>query len=297
LWNKTYGGTLYEYAVSIVQTIDGGYALAGVTTAWLTGTSDFWLVKTDSSGNQLWNKTYGGTGDDYANYMIQTADGGYMLAGTADSFGAGGDDFWLVKTDATGNQVWNKTFGGNGDDFLNSVIRTADGGYALVGGTRIFGASIGDAWLIKIDASGKQLWNKTYGGPNNDEGTSLVQTSDGGYAFVGDTSSYGAGNDDFLMIRTDSLGNQLWNLTYGGISREWAYSISKTSDGGYALAGLTYSFGNGGSDFLLVKLAPETTIPEFTTWTFLSIFLASTLCIFAFKRKTSNHQQQMKRKT
>jgi predicted secreted protein len=127
-WSKTYGGTNANVAYALVQTSDGGYALAGYTNSFGAGGYDFWLVKTDSNGNMQWNKTYGGTGDDEAAALVQTTDGGYALAGYTNSFGAGGYDFWLVKTDSNGNMQWNKTYGGSGNDYASDLVRTSDGG-------------------------------------------------------------------------------------------------------------------------------------------------------------------------
>ena len=212
-WNKTYGGTMDDLAYSLVQTVDGGYALAGETGSSGAGGYDVWLVKTDSSGNQLWNRTYGGTYDDAAQALVQTSDGGYALAGWTDSFGAGGYDFWLVKTDSSGNMLWNKTYGGTQNDVAYSLVQTVDGGYALAGSTVSSGAGGEDVWLVKTNSSGNQQWNKTYGGTQDDAAYSLVQTVDGGYALAGYTNSFGAGGEDVWLVKTDSSGNQQWNKT------------------------------------------------------------------------------------
>jgi hypothetical protein len=252
-WNKTYGGTNVDYALALVQTVDGGYALAGETQSFGAGGWDFWLIKTDSAGNMKWNKTYGGTSDDWARSLVQTADGGYVLAGWTKSFGAGSYDSWLVKTDASGTMQWNKTYGGTSDDEAEALARTADGGYALAGTTYSFGAGNFDAWLIKTDGSGTMQWNKTYGGTNVDMAFALVQTADGGYALVIFTSSFGSGGYDAWLVKTDAGGTMRWNKTYGGTGRDDIEALVQTGDGGYALAGLTYSFGAGNSDFWLIK--------------------------------------------
>jgi len=244
LWNKTYGAAGDDVAYSVVQTSDGGYALAGTSNSWVPGDGyDMWLVKTDGSGNVRWSLTYGGTGLDVAYSVVQTKDGGYALAGYTNSFGAGGFDFWLVKTDSNGNMLWNKTYGGTGTDIAYSMVQTSDGGYALAGYTDSFGAGGADFWLVKTDASGNMLWNKTYGGTGADEAYSVVQTSDGGYALAGITNSFGAGGWDFWLVKTDMNGNMLWNKTYGGTGDDYASSMIQTSDGGYAIAGETISFG------------------------------------------------------
>jgi PKD repeat protein len=256
-WNKTYGGTSGDAAVSVVQTIDGGYALAGATESFGAGQEDAWLVKTDAIGNAQWNKTYGGTGLDSAAALVQTADGGYALAGLTESFGAGTRDFWLIKTDANGNAQWDKTYGGTGEDWARALVQTSDGGYALAGVTSSFGAGYRDFWLVKTDASGNLQWDKTWGGTGQDEADSLVQTGDGGYALAGFTESFGAGMWDAWVIKTDSSGNMMWNKTYGGMNFDEFINLILTSDGGYALAGFTYSFGTGSYDAWLIKLAPE----------------------------------------
>jgi hypothetical protein len=255
LWNMTYGGTGQDEAYSLVQTADGGYALAGITESYGAGSGDFWLIKTDSNGNALWNMTYGGTGQDEAHSLVQTADGGYALAGHTFSYGVAGDsDFWLVRIDSNGNALWNKTYGRTEIDMCDSMVKTADGGYALAGHTNSYDTGNSDFWLVKVDANGNALWNKTYGGTDIDATFSVIQTSDGGYALAGYTFSYGAGNSDFWLVRTDSNGNALWNKTYGGTGSEMAWSVVQAVDGGYALAGLTSSYGAGLSDFWLVKV-------------------------------------------
>jgi hypothetical protein len=256
LWNQTYGGPDSDQAISIFQTSDGGYVLSGITNSSGAGNNDFWLVKTDASGNKQWNMTYGGTGADAAQFAVQVSDGGYAVAGRTASFGAGGNDFWLIKTDATGNMLWNKTYGGPGTEQANDMIQTNDGGYALIGPTTSFAIGGQDAWMVKTDANGNMQWNKTYGGIGNEYAIYLIQTSEGGYAFCGGTMSFGAGGVDLWLVKTDASGNMLWNKTYGGLLNEYAYSMIQTNDGGYQLFGYTRSFGFGNianTDWYIVK--------------------------------------------
>jgi predicted secreted protein len=256
--NKTYGGTGYERASALVQTADGGYALAGYTFSLGAGDSDFWLVKTDSAGNEQWNKTYGGTSIEEAWALVQTADGGYALGGWTFSFGFGGGDFWLVKTDSAGNEQWNKTYGGESYDQAFTMVQTADEGYALAGQTQSFGAGGPmDFWLVKTDAAGNEQWNKTYGGTDDEEVHALVQTADGGYALAGETWSLGGGGFNSWLVKTDAVGNEQWNKTYGGTEADWAEALVQTADGGYTLAGVTDSFGAGWDDFWLVVTDPD----------------------------------------
>jgi len=250
-WNKTFGGTGGDYAKSVQQTSDGGYALAGGTDSYGAGSSDFWLVKTDSSGEKQWDKTFGGTRWDYAYSVQQTSDGGYILAGHTYSYGAGSSDFWLVKTDSSGEKQWDKTFGGTGWDSAYSVQQTSDGGYILAGHTFSYSASYSDFWLVKTDSSGEKQWDKTFGGTGDDYAYSVQQTSDGGYILAGYTDySYGTGYYDFWLVKTDSSGEKQWDKTFGGAGDDYATSVQQTSDGGYILAGHTYS-----SDFWLVVIS------------------------------------------
>ncbi|MFX0063908.1 MAG: hypothetical protein ACFFC7_17195 [Candidatus Hermodarchaeota archaeon] len=251
-WNVTYGGIGWEEAFSVVQTIDGGYALAGYTAPFGEGSQDMWLVKTDNAGNLQWNRIFGGTGIDRAFSVIQTIDGGYALAGeTMSNFSW--NDMWLVKTDSLGNHQWNVTFSGYSDESARSVIQTADGGYALVGYTYSFGAGSQDIWLVKLDSAGSHQWNVTFGGIGVDNAFSVIQTTDGGYALTGESTSIGAGSNDMLLVKTDNAGNHQWNAIFGGTGTDGGFSAIQTVDGGYALVGYTYSFGAGSQDIWLVK--------------------------------------------
>jgi hypothetical protein len=199
-WNKTYGGAGVDWAYSVVQTSDGGYAIAGDATG-VGPQTDSLLVKTDSAGNMQWSKTYGGAGIDDAASVVQTSDGGYAIAGSTSSFGAGGYDFWLVKTVANGNMLWSKTYGGTNEELAHSVVQANDGGYAIAGETDSYGAGGKDFLLVKVDSAGNMEWRNTYGGGSTDWGESVVQTSDMGYAIAGRTDSYAAGISDFWLIK------------------------------------------------------------------------------------------------
>jgi len=252
-WNKTYGGSNDDYAYSIVQTSDNGFALVGSTKSFGAGDFDLWLVKTDPFGNQQWSKTFGGIWEDWGYSLAKTTDGGLVLAGWTASFGLGSGDFWLIKTDGSGNLEWSQTYGDIYYDAASAVIQTVDGGFAVVGSTYSLGNGGSDVWLVKTNNLGNSQWRKTYGGTGNDYGYSLVQTSDNGYAILGSTSSFGAGIYDFWLIKTDNLGQEKWTKTYGGTGYDEAWSLIQTLDGGFALAGWTESFGAGLSDCWLIE--------------------------------------------
>ena len=250
-WAKTYGGPGYDEAFSVQETSGGGYIVAGITNSFGAG-FDILLIKTDANGNVQWAKTYGGTDNDLVYSVQQTSDGGYILAGGTTSFGVGGGDIFLIKTDAFGNVQWAKTYGGPGYDEAFSVQETSGGGYIVAGITNSFGAGL-DILLIKTDANGNVQWAKTYGGTDNDWAFSVQQTSDGGYIVAGGTSSFGAGEKDVFLIKTDAFGNVQWAKTYGEEDDDVAYSVQQTSDGGYIVAGTTRSFGVGWDDIFLIK--------------------------------------------
>jgi uncharacterized delta-60 repeat protein len=247
---KSIGGSLTDIAVSIIQSSDGGYVVAGYTRSFGAGGRDFYVVKLDSSGNVLWTKTIGGSNDDVARSIIQSSDGGYVVAGWTSSFGAGSSDFWVVKLDSSGNVLWTKTIGGSSGDYANSIIQSSDGGYVVVGQTNSFGENI---FVVKLDSSGNVLWSKTISGSYYDFVRSIIQSSDGGYVVVGRTLR--AGRYDMYIVKLDSYGDVVWTKTIGGDDdHDEAYSIIQSSDGGYVVAGYTESFGAGGSDFYVVKL-------------------------------------------
>jgi len=253
-WTKTIGGPKGDWSFSIIQTSDGGYAIAGATYSFGAGEADVYIVKLDANGNLQWTKTIGGEKRDGGNSLIQTSDGGYAIAGYTESFGAGEADVYIVKLDAKGNLQWTKTIGGKDWDVGTSIIQTSDGGYVIAGHTESFGAGGRDVYVVKLDAKGNLQWTKTIGGPKDDWGTSLIQTFDGGYAIAGYTKSFGAGRADVYVVKLDANGNLQWTKTIGGPETEEGRSLIQTADGGYAIAGETESFGAGNGDVYVVKL-------------------------------------------
>jgi hypothetical protein len=266
IWPKTFGGAGYDEGNSVQQTSDGGYIIVGRTTSFGAGNQDVYLIKTDASGNAVWTKTFGGTNDDGGYSVRQTSDGGYIIAGFTKSFGAGNQDVYLIKTDASGNSVWTKTYGETNNDNGNSVQQTSDGGYIITGTYGSSGANA-DVYLIKTNANGNGVWIRTFGGAGygNDYGFSVQQTSDGGYIIAGATLTENGGifKNSVYLIKTNASGNSVWEKTIGGTQDDYGYSVQQTSDGGYIVAGYTYSYGVGSGDVYLIK----TDANGNTTWT------------------------------
>jgi hypothetical protein len=257
LWERTYGGTANDYCWSAQQTSDDGYALAGETWSSGAGGADFWLVKTNANGNVLWDSTYGGTADDKCHSMQQTSDNGYILAGETWSNSAGSADFWMVKTDATGDSLWSRRFGGGGSDICYSVRQTSDNGYVLAGQTFSFGAAGGNFWLVKTDSLGDSLWSRAFGGGESEVCYSVRETTDGGFILAGNRYTGSGMKDDFWLVKASAIGDSLWSRTFGGSEQDICYTAEETFDGGFYLAGTTASFGMGNYDFWLVKTGTD----------------------------------------
>jgi len=205
------------------------------------------------SAQITFQKTFGGFATDNGNCVRQTSDGGYILSGNTISFGAGTYDFYLIKTDGNGDTLWTRTFGGANEDRSSAVRQTADGGYVLVGFSQSFGSTSRNVYLIRTDPNGDTLWTRTYGGSSLEEGSSIEQTTDGGFIILGTTGSFGAGANDIYLIKTDLNGDTLWTRALGGTMNEYAESIAQTTDGGYAIFGYTQSFGVNDFDLYLIK--------------------------------------------
>jgi uncharacterized repeat protein (TIGR01451 family) len=283
-WQTALGGSESDVAESIQQTTDGGYIVTGWSASnngdvtGGNGSFDFWVVKLDISGNISWQKTFGGSGFDVANSIQQTTDGGYIVAGYSQSIDGdvtgnnGGQDFWVVKLDATGNITWQKALGGSGNEVAYSIQQTTDGGYIVAGHSSsndgdVTGNNGGnDNWVVKLDATGNITWQKSLGGTGIDEAESIQQTADGGYIVAGTSDSNDGdvtgnnGAQDFWVVNLDASGNIIWQKSLGGSGFDVANSIQQTTNGGYILAGYSQSNdgdvtgNNGVEDYWVIKL-------------------------------------------
>ncbi len=284
-FSKTYGGSATESGNSIVLTKDGGYVFAGTTSSVngditsSKGSFDFWIVKIDSFGKLIWKKSFGGSNEEIPNSIQQTTDGGYVIVGHSFSTDGdvsknnGGKDLWVIKIDAEGNLIWEKSFGGSRDDSFGYIQQTSDNGYIIAGRTNSVDGDVKenkgqfDCWVIKLNAIGNLEWERTYGGSLHDTSGSIIQTTDGGYIIAANVSSTDGdviGNDKLdtntWVFKTDSSGVIIWQKIFGGSGNENIQSIKKTNDEGYVIVGSTYSQDgdvsgtNGESDFWIIKI-------------------------------------------
>jgi len=251
-WNRTFGRTFtYDCVKSVLQTLDGGYLIAGSTSACRDNcTDDVWLIKMSPQGQEQWNLTLGGTGEDKLGFVQQTDDSGYVLIGNTNSYGAGSFDIWFVKVDSNGNMQWDNTIGGIGRDKAYSVSQVP-GGYIIAGYTNSYGANSSNCWLVKTDSEGNEQWNKTYDATEAYSATFIRQTTDNGFIITGGTWPHGVNHTDFFLLRTDSNGNEKWIKIFGGANHELFLSVFQTPDMGFIVGGKTLSFSF--DDFLFIK--------------------------------------------
>ena len=255
-WSQTYGGSDNESPHNIQMTDDGGYIITGWTESYGDKSGDLWLIKTDSTGNEEWSKTFGGTGIDGGDHIILLEGRGYMFIGVTTSFGAGGFDVWLIKTDSYGNEIWSDTLGGVYDDFINDVKKTVDGGYILVGNSQ-FSENDGDIWLLKFDSEWNLEWEQIIGDEEyNELACGIQQTSDNGFIITGShRSMFITGNQQGILLKVDFNGAEEWRKLFGGSEEDWGNDILIISDGGYIVFGYSVSYGAGYKDGWVVKFS------------------------------------------
>jgi len=266
IWQKAYGGPNFDRGYSIKQTLDSGYVIAGYTGtdgAAEGSSNDILVLKVDSNGNLSWMKTYGGSQGDHAKSITATSDGGSLVTGFTESFGAGGRDLFVLKLDGSGNVTWMNTYGTSGNDvsYANG-LENEDESYLVAGATNSFGTGDFDFWLLKLDSTGNIIWQKTYGGIKRDVATALQQTTDGGYILTGQTASFGVGVYDTLLLKLDSDGTIIWQKNYGGTGDGHAFAVQESTNGAFILAGYENSSSAGGYDYSVMKVDSEGNIPD-----------------------------------
>ncbi len=299
LWDQSFGGTDNDgtSSVSVRQTSDGGYIVGGDSRSGVSGSktsaayggADYWILRLDANGNELWEQSFGGTSEDRLAALRQTADGGFILAGSSasstngnkTSVNYGGFDFWAVRVDDNGNRLWERDVGGAGSDQLFGLQLTSDGGFILggsssstPGGTKTAGSfGSADYWLVRLDLFGNKVWDTTFGGNGDDRLNSVQQTTDGGFILGGSSASVASGNKtsealggyDYWVVRVDGTGSKLWEQSFGGTGSDECRALSRTLDGGYLVAGFSSSLPGGtktnsnygGPDYWAIKLAAQ----------------------------------------
>ena len=254
IWQKTFGGDGKDYAHAMVKTDDGGVVIAGATKSFGKGSYDFYVTRLNKDGNKVWSKTYGGEDLESAYGIDVTSDGGFIVVGTTESYGAGNSDFYIVKLDANGKEEWSQVYGEKKADALYAVKELKDG-YALAGETRSYKSQKRDLNIMKIDKKGKIIFHKLFGLKNHEYARDIALTKEGNILVAGVTKSMGHGRADFYLLELDSNnGKLIWANVYGGKKNDYARGIAKVKDGGFVVVGESDSFGEGGFDFYMLKL-------------------------------------------
>ena len=253
-WQRSYGDAQDETANSIDILIGGGFIISGEVINENTGFSLCYLIKIDNEGELDWSNTFGGSQNDNGLSVISTNDAGFAITGMTRSLGDSNGDVWLIKVNSNGEMEWERTYGGDDTEYGRTIQQTVDGGYIIIGQTESFGLGYNDAYLIKTDSQGNEIWSQTFGGQGTDQGRQVVNTLDEGYLISGYTDSFGTlGGFNFWLVKANSLGELEWQRFYGEQGDDRGLSGIQTSDGGYAIAGYTNSGTSSGSDILFIK--------------------------------------------
>ncbi|MBT7497566.1 PQQ-binding-like beta-propeller repeat protein, partial [Candidatus Woesearchaeota archaeon] len=252
LWTKSLGGDSSERGYSVVETSDGGFIVTGHTYSYGGSDYDVLLVKFNSSGAEQWTKSLGGSSSEKGFDVVETSEGDFVVTGSTQSYGDGGDSILLVKFNSSGVEQWTKSLGGNNNDVGRSIVETSDGGFVVTGYTQSYGDGGVDVLLAKFNSSGNELWTKSVGGASVEWGYDVIEIS-GGFVVTGYTHSYGSSDADVLLIKFDSSGNELWTKYLSGNSDDEGHAVVEASDGGFVVTGRTKSYGGIDIDVLLVK--------------------------------------------
>lgn len=258
MFAKTLGGPKDEVANCALVTRDSGYVAAGYTYSFAKGQSDVWLVRLDAKGKELWRQTYGSVGQEWANSVVETRDGGFVVAGYARDPKTRISSAWVFRTDKTGKLMWEHSYGGEHASEAKSIIETDGGGYVVVGSTGGNSSTTkSDIWLLRLTPSGETLWNRTFGKEADEYASGLVQLPDGDYILAGYTESLGNGKKDMLLVRVSNAGKEKWMRPFGGAEDEEAEYIIRLKDGNLAMGGSTASATKGKHDGKILKITPD----------------------------------------
>ncbi len=252
-WAKTIGGDENDECYSILSLDNDEYLLAGYTESFGAGKKDVWVVAMNKEGSRVWGKTYGGGEDDVSYKIIPAGDNGFLLCGYTESFGAGGKDVWIVKLDKYRNKVWTKKYGAERDDVGFSALFCKPDKYIIVGYTESSGSGKKDILVIKIDKNGDKIWEKTFGGNEDDVASSAILDDNENILISGYTKSYGNGNKDIYVLKLEKDGNKIWDKTIGGNYNDEAYNIKLLDNGSYLVAGYTEETKDE-KDFFIVNI-------------------------------------------
>ena len=247
-WNVNYGEAQNDRGAQILQTNEGGYIVIGEKYNIDLGNSDLWLLKINSQGEISWEKTLGSTGDDRGYDIKNNRSGGYLLLGSTNSFGNGGSDIWLINTDSYGNEIWSKTYGSSNNEYGRSIIDASDGGYLIFATSESFGNDNTGLHNIKIDSTGVEEWNKSFGGFYGKNGNVIRQSPNGGYILISSRYNFNDNSYNMWLIKMDSNGSTEWTKTFGDSNNDYGFGIAITSDNGFILTGSTSNYGNSSSD-------------------------------------------------
>ncbi len=250
LWSKSYGGTDRDQCVNTIETNDSGFVMIGYTNSFGMGNEDIWLVKADSTGDSLWSKSYGGTGNDYGKDVIQTSDNGFLILAETNSFGAGNRDLWLIKTDENGDSTWSKLFGGTQDDAGLDLIKTNDGGYLIAGYTHSYTNGASDVWLLKFNASFEKQWDKHYGGIEYNRARHVLQNENDIFYIIGENGI--SQTRDLMIMKVNANGDSLWNKSYNGIEEDWGGKAFINSNNNLVISAFSRVYDTDNYDIWLV---------------------------------------------
>lgn len=246
---KNFGGIQNDAAFSVITSKDGSYVIAGTTSSKGQGSNDAWIIKINSDGNIIWDKTFGSTKNEHVYDIIETTDNGYIFVGQKYTSSANRFDAWVVKIDKNGRLVWEKFYGQNKVETAMAICKAYDGGFVIAGKTASFGNGLYDAWLLKIDDLGNLEWNKTIGGQNDELANDIIQTSDRNYVVVGYTKSSGNGAKDAWIAKIDLQGNLVWEKFFGKANDDEAFSVIESSQNNFIISGYSKNVSTLKKDF------------------------------------------------